>query len=70
MDRDRLRVSTQVLQKLFVTLTRKVLRPCSSQEALELSDQFTAWPVMLVDYAAIRAAVELTAQANCRSGMP
>jgi len=34
MDQDRLRVSTQVLQELFVTLTRKVSQRCSSQEAL------------------------------------
>jgi predicted nucleic acid-binding protein len=64
MDADRLRVSTQVLQELFVTLTRKVLRPCSSEEALELLEHLTAWPLMVVDYAAIRAAVELTGQAR------
>lgn len=34
MDDDRLRVSTQVLQELFVTLTRKVSRRCSTQEAM------------------------------------
>ena len=34
MDGDRLRVSTQVLQELFVTLTRKVGRPCSSEGPL------------------------------------
>jgi len=31
MDEDRLRVSTLVLQELFVTLTRKVSERCSSQ---------------------------------------
>jgi len=30
MEEDRLRVSTQVLQELFVTLTRKVSQRCSS----------------------------------------
>lgn len=64
MDGDRLRVSTQVLQELFVTLTRKVMRPCSSDEALDLLEHLTAWPLMVVDYAAIRAAVELTGQAR------
>jgi predicted nucleic acid-binding protein len=34
MEEDRLRVSTQVLQELFVTLTRKVSQRCSSEEAL------------------------------------
>jgi len=33
MDEDRLRVSTQVLLELFVTLTRKVSQRCSSEEA-------------------------------------
>jgi len=60
MEEDRLRVSTQVLQELFVTLTRKVSRPCSSKEALAALDDLTAWPVMRVDYAAIRAAIELS----------
>ena len=64
MDEDRLRVSTQVLQELFVTLTRKVSRRCSSEEALAVLDDLTAWPLLVVDYAAIRAAVELAGQAQ------
>jgi predicted nucleic acid-binding protein len=32
MEEDRLRVSTQVLQELFVTLTRKVSQRCSTRE--------------------------------------
>ena len=42
MDEDRLRVSTQVLQELFVALTRKVSHPCSSQEALAVLEDLTA----------------------------
>jgi len=61
---DRLRVSTQVLQELFVTLTRKVTQRCSSEEALAVLDDLTAWPLMVVDYAAIRAAVGLADQAK------
>lgn len=61
---DRLRVSTQVLQELFVTLTRKVARPCSVSDALALIDDLTAWPLFVVDHAAIRAAGELTEQAS------
>ena len=64
MEEDRLRVSTQVLQELFVTLTRKVSQRCSSAEALAVLEDLTAWPVMVVDYAAIRAAVGLAEQAK------
>ena len=64
MDEDRLRVSTQVLQELFVTLTRKVNQPCSNDEALAVLEDLTAWPLMAVDYAAIRAAVRLAGQAK------
>ena len=64
MDQDRLRVSTQVLQELFVTLTRKVSQCCSSEEALTVLEDLTAWPLMTVDYAAIRAAVELAGEAK------
>ncbi|MGA2593472.1 MAG: PIN domain nuclease [Bryobacteraceae bacterium] len=61
MDEDR---RTQVLQELFVTLTRKVDQRCSSQEALEVLEDLTAWPLMVVDYGAIRAAVGLADQAT------
>jgi len=64
MDEDRLQVSTQVLQELFVTLTRKVARCCSNDEALAVLEDLTAWPVMAIDYAAIRAAVDLAGRAN------
>jgi len=64
MEEDRLRVSTQVLQELFVTLTRKVAQHCSAEEALAVLDDLTAWPPMVVDYAAIRAATGLADKAN------
>jgi predicted nucleic acid-binding protein len=64
MEQDRLRVSTQVLQELYVTLTRKAMRPCSSEEALAVVEDLAAWPLMVVDYAAIRAAVGLADQAQ------
>jgi predicted nucleic acid-binding protein len=62
IDDDLLRVSTQVLQELFVTLTRKVSQRCSSQEALAVLDELAAWPVMAIDYPAVRAAVGLSGQ--------
>ena len=61
---DLLRVSTQVLQELLVTLTRKVSQPCSSEEALRVLEDLAAWPLMVVDYAAIRAAGGLADQAK------
>ena len=61
---ERLRVSTQVLQELFVTLTRKVKQPCSSEEALAVLDDLTAWPFLTVDYAAIRDGVRLADRAK------
>ena len=64
IDLDHLRVSTQVLQELFVTLTRKVSRPCSSDEALAVLEDLASWPLTVVDLAAIRAAVALAAEAK------
>jgi len=64
MEDDRLRLSTQILQELFVTLTRKVSRPCSTVEALTIMEDLAAWPVMIVDYAAIRSAAGLSSQAK------
>jgi len=64
MEEDRLRISTQVLQELFVTLTRKVARPCSAQEAIRIMNDLTAWPVMVVDYDSIRTAGELIDRAK------
>ena len=64
MDEDRLRVSTQVLQELFVTLTRKVQQRCSSKEALLVLQDLAAWPVVVVDYPAIRGAIGLADDAQ------
>lgn len=64
MEDDRLRVSTQVLQELFVTLTRKAIQCCSSQEASVVPEDLAAWPLLTVDYAAIRAAIGLAGQAK------
>ena len=63
MDKDLLRLSTQVLQELFVTLTRKGVRPCRPDEAIAVLDELVAWPVAVVDYPAIRAAGSLSAEA-------
>ena len=61
---DRLRLSTQVLQELFVTLTRQGGLPrCSADEALAQLESLTAWPVFVVDYPAIQEAGRLARDA-------
>ena len=52
--------STQVLQELFVTLTRKGQRTVRASEILTSLDLLAKFPVFQVDYAAIRAAAELS----------
>ena len=64
MDTDRLRLSTQVLQELFVTLTRKAARPYTASEALAHLEDLAAWPLTVIDYAAIRAAANLSARSR------
>ena len=61
IDQDRLRLSTQVLQELFVTLTRH--GRCSADEALAQLESLTAWPVFVVDYPAIQEAGRLARDA-------
>jgi predicted nucleic acid-binding protein len=56
--------STQVLQELFVTLTRKVRTPMTAQQALRYLDQLAAWPVVVLDYGGVREAIELSASAR------
>ena len=63
MEAGALHTSTQVLQELFVTLTRKVRRPLATDLALLYLDQIAAWPVVILDYAAVRAAIELSSSA-------
>ena len=55
-----LRTSTQVLQELYVTLTRKVGSRLSPVQALRYLDQIASWPVVVTDYSAVRSAVELS----------
>ncbi len=60
MKRDTLRTSTQVLQELFVTLTRKIRPPLAPEQALRYLDRIATWPVAVIDYGAIQAAVDLS----------
>lgn len=54
-----LRLSTQVLQEAFVTLTRKVKKPASAEDALAYLDGLAVHGVFSPDYAAIREAALL-----------
>ena len=56
--------STQVLQELFVTLTRKIRTPLPAEQALRYLDQIAAWPVVVLDYGAVRDAVQLSVSAR------
>lgn len=64
MDTDRLRLSTQVLQELYVTLTRKAASRCTVPEALAILEDLAAWPLTVVDYPAIRAAASLSGRSR------
>jgi len=59
-----LRTSTQVLQELYVTLTRKTRTPLTAEQALRYLDQIAVWPVVVTDYGAVRDAIELSAGAS------
>lgn len=59
---ERFRTSTQVLQELFVTLTRKGARPMRTERAIHYLDQLAAFPVVTTDYTMIRDAATLSAQ--------
>ena len=56
----RLVLGTQVLQELFVTLTRKLAVPLSPADALAALDSLEELPVVSVDRPLVRAAAELS----------
>ena len=60
---DRLRLSTQVLQEFYVTITRKVKKPLSPEKALGLLDAFSAWPILSITPVHVRQAVLLSTEA-------
>lgn len=64
LDEDRLRLSTQVLQEFYVTVTRKIARPLAPGEALKIMDDFASWPVVQLDYPLIREAVLTATEAQ------
>jgi predicted nucleic acid-binding protein len=62
VEEGRLRVSTQVLQELFVTLTLKEALRCSVEEGLAVLESLSAWRLIILDYSVIRAAAGLAGQ--------
>ena len=58
LEQDRICLSTQVLQELYVTLTRKAGIPIET--ALSVLDDLSQWLVFSVDYRAIRDAVVIS----------
>ena len=55
LEQDRICLSTQILQELYVTLTRKA--GISVETAVSVLDDLSQWLVFSVDYRAIRDAV-------------
>ena len=55
----RILLSPQVLQELYVTVTRKLARPLPPEDALAALVQFSAFPLVAVDAALILRAVLL-----------
>lgn len=60
MSSQTLNTSTQVLQELYVTLTRKIKKPITGEQAMRYLDRLAAWPVAALDYSAVRNAVTLS----------
>lgn len=58
--RDDVLLSVQVLQELYVTLTRKLARPVRADRAARLVRSFAALPVVAIDAELVLAAVALS----------
>lgn len=56
----RLVISTQVLQELFVTLTRKLAVPLAPAQALAVLDSLEELPVTTIDRPLVRSAAALS----------
>ena len=63
MDEDRLRLSVQVLQEFYVTMTRKARPAWTPDRALATLDDLAAWPVVANDVALVREAILLSRDA-------
>jgi predicted nucleic acid-binding protein len=68
MQERRFRLSTQVIQELFVTLIRKAHPPGAIQPVLDHLDTLSEWEPVVIDYGMIRRAAILTAEASISLG--
>ena len=57
MESDKLRLSTQVLQEFYVAVTGRVGNPLSPSVALSVTEELSAWPVLVVDYGLVRESI-------------
>ena len=53
-------LSAQVLQEFYVTVTRKIRKPLAPERAVELMDEYRAFPTVPTDYPLIVTGVELS----------
>ncbi len=51
-------ISAQVLQELYVTLTRKIRRPLAPDRATDLLEQLRVFPMATTDYPLLVGAIE------------
>ena len=59
-----LRLSTQVLQEFYVTVTRKLGRPLSPQHALEAVQYFQTYPVATISSALVTRSIQRSIEAQ------
>lgn len=64
MSSDRLRLSTQVLQEFFVTMSQKVAKSWPRERLLAALDDFAIWPTLVIEPPIIREAAELAGEAQ------
>ncbi|MFZ1494878.1 MAG: PIN domain-containing protein [Candidatus Competibacter denitrificans] len=59
-----IRLSTQVLQEFYVTVTRKLGRPLSPQHALEAVQYFQTYPVATISSALVTRSIQRSIEAQ------
>ena len=64
MEAGRFRTSVQVLQELYVTLTRRPRQMLEAQKAIGYLDWIAVCPVFTPDYRAVREAIQLSLRVN------
>jgi len=57
-------VSTQILQELYVTLTRKIPRPLKTAQTREIIEDMLTWDVVVNDGESILQAISLESREN------